>query len=265
MKFNKLLGKKRYIFIFILGMIVFLYPTLSNLYYNYTAVSNTYMEYSLNNQTSKNEDLKDAPKAEPYLENNDDTIFAYINIDKIHQTLPIYLDVTEEHLSNGVAVIKGTSIPVGGENTNSVIAGHTGQVKKLFTDLPELEPGDEITITNKIETLYYKVTGNKLIMPDQEEYLSIIEGKDMITLLTCYHGTLANDRLLVFAERYNPGNKTDSIKASIINQDKYSYLSKVELEEKPIHKMVDPVVIACAIILIILFVYTFSKKKDNSK
>lgn len=189
------------------------------------------------------------------------SVFAYIKIDKIHQTLPVYLGATNEHLNKGVAVIQGTSVPVGGENTNSVIAGHTGMVRKFFTDLPELKPGDVIEITNRWETLYYKVTGNKLIWPDQEEYLAVVTGKDIITLLTCYHGTPENDRLLVFAERYypekkaQPEEKIQEKREEKTDANLHNYLSEVELKVKPWYEKPQTFVIGVAVILLCLFLY----------
>nr|WP_243278127.1 class C sortase [Clostridium yunnanense] len=189
------------------------------------------------------------------------SVFAYIKIDKIHQTLPLYLGATDDHLSKGAAVIQGTSIPIGGENTNSVIAAHTGQVQKFFTDLPELEPGDDIEITNHWQTLYYKVTGNKIILPDQQEYLSIVNGVDMITLLTCYSITSKNDRLLVFAKRYSQGTKEkieDKIDSSL-----HPYLTEVELKIKPWYEKPQTFASGVALLLVCVFIYTFvSKKKD---
>lgn len=271
MKANRLAGQKRYIFIFILGMIVFLYPTFSNLYYNY--VTNRSLEKDnlyVTVPSNSTEELEIMAGNIDVLDNHNeiqgiesdvegDSIFAYIKIDKIHQTLPVYIGATDEHLNKGVAVIQGTSIPIGGENTNSIIAGHTGMVEKFFTDLPELEPGDEIVITNSLETLYYKVTGNKLILPEEEEYLSVVEGKDIITLLTCYHGTTKNDRLLVFAERYYPEEKIE-YKRDI---DVYSYLSEVELDAKPWYKKTNTLIISSAVILSFIFMYIFFGKKKN--
>jgi LPXTG-site transpeptidase (sortase) family protein len=320
MKPGRFAGRKRYILLFILGMVVFLYPTISNLYYSNitmripggeifpsdtatqspTGDKNTEIAVSdrefqqiksdpgmkpllsreLDYLKAYNKKLWENPGivADPFGEDDrrssefevsedaDGTsIFAYITIDRIHQTLPVYLGATNKHLKKGVAVIQGTSIPVGGEYTNSVIAGHTGLVQKFFTDLPELEPGDEILIKNRWETLYYKVTGNKLIWPDQEEYLDVIAGKDMITLLTCYHGTHENDRLLVFAERVYPEEK----KKEKINKQNdinlYPYLSEVELKAKPWYEKPQAFVCSAAIMMFCLFLYVFSSKKKINK
>jgi sortase A len=333
MRQSRFLGKKRYIFLFILGAMVFLYPAFSNLYYKYIIIKSQVLNTPSQTPATKESDSIDAklsdrefeeiesdPIMNPLLSKeinylraynkrlsaaagyktdpfgNDDgsyiklditedadgvAVFAYIKIDKINQTLPVYLGATDEHLKKGVAVIQGTSIPVGGENTNSVIAGHTGLVKKFFTDLPKLKPGDEIQITNRFETLYYKVTGNKLIWPDQDEYLATATGKDMITLLTCYHGTTQNDRLLVFAERDFPEGKSEvkkeekpkapktKEKAETNKEtekqeaDSYDYLIEVELEEKSWYERTQTFATVAAAILICIFIYTYLDKKNS--
>ncbi|GFZ34311.1 class C sortase [Clostridium zeae] len=321
MKSNKLVGQKKYIFLFILGMLVFMYPTFSNAYYSYKIMKSTTNVISpsskapqFSSSQEKNEkennriqisdkefqEIQSDPAMKPLLNKDEDyikeynkrlwnlsgcttdpfhsengipvednmktedktSIFAYIKINKIHQTLPIYLGATDDHLNKGVAVIQGTSIPVGGENTNSVIAGHTGQIQKFFTDLPELVPGDIVEITNHWQTLYYKVTGNKVILPDQQEYLNVVKSLDMITLLTCYSSTPKNDRLLVFAERYYPYEENEKIK-KIEDVSSYPYLSQVELKVKPWYEKPQTFIIGFAVILVCLFIYTFfSKKKD---
>lgn len=252
MRSEKSKGNIRYILLFLMGMLVFLYPLFSNLYYDYyvldlqrdeeLAFANLELDEDATLDESGLVTIATDPEMTPLLDKNQDylsayneslwnqslsttdpfgegnitedtvpkvsadysSVFAYIEIPKIDLTLPIYLGATDEHLAVGAAVIQGTSLPIGGNNTNSVISGHTGLVQKFFTDLPELAIGDTITITNRWEILHYRVTGNILILPDQNEYLAVVPEKDMITLLTCYDGTAANDRLLVFAERWYP-------------------------------------------------------------
>ena len=252
MRRDKNKGNTRYILLFLMGMLVFLYPLFSNLYYDYyvldlqrdekLAFANLELDEDATLDEADLVTIATDPEMTLLLDKNQDylskyneslwnqslttvdpfgegeitedtvpkvsadysSIFAYIDIPKIDQTLPVYLGATDEHLAVGAAVIQGTSLPIGGNNTNSVISGHTGLVQKFFTDLPKLTPGDTITITNRWETLHYRVTGNILIWPDQSEYLAVVPGKDMITLLTCYDGTAANDRFLIFAERWYP-------------------------------------------------------------
>lgn len=311
MKSNKFKGRKTYIFLFILGMLVFLYPTFTNLYYDYITMRRPVNDnYEYLGEVSENINITVSDKEfyqiesdplmrpllskdleyikaynkkiwntvgdtiDPFGENdgryveieidedkNGAAIFAYITIEKINATLPVYLGATDENLNKGVAVINGTSIPVGGQNTNSVIAGHTGKVQKFFTDLPQLKPGDKIKIENPWETLYYKVTGNKIILPNQEEYLSVVTGEDIITLLTCYHGTTKNDRLLVFAKRYYPEENREKKTAYNEDVDLYSYLSEVELKAKSWYEKPQMFVIGVVGVLSCLFIYTFVNKR----
>jgi sortase A len=307
LKSNRFKGKMIYIFLFILGMLVFFYPTFTNIYYDYIKmrrpIDDNYKEVSENiNITVSDKEfhqIESDPLMKPLLskdleyiraynqkllntvgdttdpfgeddgryveletdEGNGDSIFAYITIDKINATLPIYLGATDENLNKGVAVINGTSIPVGGKNTNSVIAGHTGRIQKFFTDLPQLKPGDEIKIENPWEILHYKVIGNKLILPNQEEYLSVVSGEDIITLLTCYHGTTKNDRLLVFAKRYYPDENSENKREYNEEVDLYSYISEVELKAKSWYEKPQILVIGVVGLLSCLFIFTFVNKR----
>lgn len=114
-------------------------------------------------------------------------MFGYIEIPAMDVTLPLYVGATMEHMSEGAAVLGGTSIPIGGINTNSVIAGHRGyRGAPYFRDIEELTVGDDIYITNPWETLVYRVESIDIIAPDGSDAVKIQEGKDMVTLLTCH-------------------------------------------------------------------------------
>ena len=116
-----------------------------------------------------------------------DGMFGYIEIPAMNVTLPLYIGASTEHLAEGAAVLGSTSIPVGGFNTNSVIAGHRGyRGAPYFRDIEELSIGDAIYITNPWETLTYKVASLDIIAPDGSDQVKIQEGKDMVTLLTCH-------------------------------------------------------------------------------
>lgn len=131
------------------------------------------------------------------IENN---IIGYISIPKINVELAIYLGANSQNLANGAAHLTETSYPIGGNNTNCVIAAHRGY-DTMFRYVDKLENGDEITIQNFKEKLTYKVTGSKIIEVDEIQELFIQEGKDMITLITCHPYGVNNQRYLVFAER----------------------------------------------------------------
>jgi len=175
--------------------------------------------------------VEDSKNTKVTIDYNSDEVFGIIEIPKIDQELPIYLGASREHLLKGVGQVQGTSLPVGGVNTNSVLAAHSGFIQqKLFTDLPKLEKGDIIIITNKFGVFNYEVTGNKVILPSETQYLSVVQNKDMITLLTCYLPTKENDRLVVFAERVSDNGTEASEK---VQQDNAFTEYSDEITVKP--------------------------------
>lgn len=118
-------------------------------------------------------------------------------------TLPIYLGATNEHMASGAAHLSQISLPVGGKNTNCVIAGHRGwRGAKYFRDIVALVPGDEVIVTNLWEELHYTVTGAEIIQPYDVKKILIQPGSDMLTLLTCwYPGAGAKQRYIVYCQR----------------------------------------------------------------
>lgn len=114
-------------------------------------------------------------------------LFGYIEIPAMDCRLPLYLGASEENLGHGAAVLGGTSVPIGGKNTNSVIAGHRGWRKsRFFKDIEKLSDGDAVYVTNPWETLVYRVERIEVIEPADSEKVKIQEEKDMITLITCH-------------------------------------------------------------------------------
>lgn len=130
-------------------------------------------------------------------------VFAYLIIPKLDMKKPIYLDATYKHLDLGVAQVEGTSLPLGGKSTRAVIAGHRGWWGDLmFYNIEKLEAGDEILIDGRSGLLKYKVTGQEIIDPSDWEKVLPIEGRDMVTLLTCHPKRPPRPkRLLINAER----------------------------------------------------------------
>lgn len=130
-------------------------------------------------------------------------VFAYLIIPKLDMKKPIYLDATYKHLDLGVAQVEGTSLPLGGKSTRSVIAGHRGWWGDLmFYNVEKLEEGDDIFIDGRSGLLKYKVTGQEIIDPSDWEKVLPIEGRDMVTLLTCHPKRPPRPkRLLINAER----------------------------------------------------------------
>ena len=130
-------------------------------------------------------------------------VFAYLIIPKLDMKKPIYLDATYKHLDLGLAQVEGTSLPLGGKSTRAVIAGHRGWWGDLmFYNVEKLEAGDEILIDGRSGLLKYKVTGQEIIDPSDWEKVLPIEGRDMVTLLTCHPKRPPRPkRLLINAER----------------------------------------------------------------
>ena len=129
--------------------------------------------------------------------------FGVITIPKMSLKMPLFLGASEANMANGAAVLSQTSIPIGGDSTNAVIAGHRGwSGYKYFMDIELLELGDEVTITNLWGTLTYQVVDIQIVSPDDVDAILIQQGRDMITLLTCHPpNTGGRYRYLVFCER----------------------------------------------------------------
>jgi len=148
------------------------------------------------------EGMSNKEKYENLLNLSGTGIMGAIEIPKIRINLPIYHGTTEEVLSNGVGHLEGSSLPVGGENTHSILTGHRGLPNsKLFTRLDELEQGDLFYIRVGNETLAYEVSEILVIRPENVEELFIKAGKDMISLITCTPYGINSHRLVVTGER----------------------------------------------------------------
>lgn len=130
-------------------------------------------------------------------------IFGVIDIPAMELTMPIYLGATNQHMADGAAHLSQTSLPIGGENTNTVIAGHRGyNGASYFRYIDKLTIGDTLTITNLWEKLTYRVAEIKIIYPYQVEEILIQEGRELLTLLTCHpYASGGKQRYLVICER----------------------------------------------------------------
>lgn len=137
----------------------------------------------------------------------EDEVFGVLTARKINLEMPIYLGATETHLAHGASHLSQTSLPIGGENTNCVIAGHRGwNGAAHFRYVPDLRPGDIVTIRNLWETLTYVVVETKIIAPNDVDAIHIQEGRELLTLLTCHpYASGGKQRFLVICERVNQG------------------------------------------------------------
>ena len=131
-----------------------------------------------------------------------DGVMGQIIIPSIGVNLPIYHGVGEDSLSSGVGHMPDTSLPIGGSSTHSVLAGHTGlPSSRIFDRLDELEVGDWFIIRVLGEDHAYRVTSTEVVLPDQTDSLTVQDGKDLVTLVTCTPYGINTHRLLVHAER----------------------------------------------------------------
>lgn len=231
------------VLILIAGICVMLYPTFSD-WYNSLHQSRAIADYNEavdTNSDEQNEELwqqakeynaklaqrgidlslgsKDDtdPEKEEYLKTLDVSgtgIMGYISIPSVHIRLPIYHDTSEGVLQVAVGHLAGTSLPVGGKSTHSVLTGHTGLPSaKLFTDIDQLKEGDTFQIIVLDHTLTYEVDDIRTVLPDQVDSLQIEEGKDLVTLITCTPYGINTHRLLVTGHRI-PTPKTEKPSAN---------------------------------------------------
>lgn len=210
----------------LIGIMVFFFPCVSDYTFQMRA-QNQYVEYktkncsnvegyddllnqlilyNLNLYESKQIDLKDPWSYEQsgfdlakygFQDNN----IGFITIAKLDLQIPIYLGASKENMDKGVALITQTSIPIGGNNTNAVLAAHRGMIKtKMFRDIDQLEQGDSIVIDSLCEKREYQVQKKKIINANAVSEILIQDNKDMITLISC-HGPKDSQRIVVYCER----------------------------------------------------------------
>ena len=213
------------VFVFLVGLSVVLYPTVS--YYwnsrtqtraiaayqdsmkdmkpeNYTAYFEAAEDY--NNRLRKTPGAFTDPSLvagyEDTLGISGTGVMGYITIEKIGVELPIYHGMEEGTLQIAAGHLEGSSLPIGGAGTHAVISAHRGLPSaKLFTNLDELEKGDTFTITVMNRVLTYEVDQIAIVEPEDTEKLQIVDGQDYCTLLTCTPYGINTHRLLVRGTR----------------------------------------------------------------
>lgn len=131
-----------------------------------------------------------------------DGIMGSVEIPKIDITLPIFHTTEEDVLEQAAGHLEGSSLPVGGESTHAVISAHRGLPSAaLFTDLDKLEEGDHFLIHVLDDTLCYEVDQITVVEPEETDTLAVVEGEDLVTLLTCTPYGVNSHRLLVRGHR----------------------------------------------------------------
>lgn len=129
-------------------------------------------------------------------------IMGYVEIPKISVNLPIYHGTENDSLERGIGHLLGSSLPVGGESTHTILSGHSGMAsQKMFTDLEQLTTGDVFYLRVLDETLAYQVVEINTVLPYDTSLLGIAPGEDLCTLVTCTPYGVNTHRLLVRGSR----------------------------------------------------------------
>lgn len=214
------------ILILVVGICIFMYPTVGNIINKITArttisgyseavenmddekINKKWLEAEeynriLAGQAPRNilpegMEPKDCPE---YISVN--SVLGFISIPQINVNLPIFSGDSNEALMKGVWLLDNTSIPIGGESTHSVLSGHRGLPSAtLFSNLDKLKEGDVFFISILDEKLSYKIDSIKTVLPSEVEDIEIIEGEDYVTLVTCTPYGINTHRLLVRGTRF---------------------------------------------------------------
>lgn len=271
MKKNKI--KIILIIIFFIGISILFYPSISQ-YYNSFVQSKTVANYDKMFANMKDKDyskifeevdkynqelskfkfpLVEYKKLNGYrnlINVNNNGMMGYISINKIKVEIPIYHGTSEEVLNIAVGHLEGTSLPIGGKSTHSVLSAHRGLPSaRLFTDLNKLELGDTFEITILDRKLTYQIDNIVVVEPNDIEKLEIIKDEDYVTLLTCTPYGLNTHRLLVRGKR-------------VENIDDYKIY--VTTEAFKINNLIVAPIVALPIITILILIVIF-KPIENKK
>lgn len=265
------------ILVFLTGLSLLLYPTVSD-YWNSLHQSRVIAEYAAQVAAldgSQYEQLWEDAKAynetlvgkanryelseeeqeeyESLLNVSDSGVIGYIEIPSIDCYLPIYHGTNESALQRGVGHIEGTSLPVGGESTHSVLSSHRGLPSaRLFTDLDQLKEGDLFILHILDETLTYEVDQIRIVEPNNLSDLEIVEGEDYCTLVTCTPYGVNSHRLLVRGHRVE--NVEDAADVRVTAD---------AMQIEPV--MVAPLVAVPLVLLLVAGLLVHTRKRRNGR
>jgi sortase A len=259
---------------FLVGVCILLYPAFSN-YWNSKTQSRAIVDYESVLEQLEPEDYsaifqaaydynealrgiefplrnyEEIPGYYDTLKLEGTSIIGYMKIDKIGVELPIYHGTSDAVLNRGVGHLEGSSLPVGGESTHSVMSAHRGLPSaKLFTDLDRLEMGDTFQITVLDQVLTYQVDKVKVVSPREIDDLQIVEGMDYCTLFTCTPYGINTHRLLV-----------RGIRIETIKEKPVIYVSNEAFRIEPL--LVTPAV--AAPMLLVLLIHLLVKYREPPK
>ena len=266
------------VLVFVAGLSLLLYPTVSNAYNNYLQ-SKTIASYSEHvNQLEKDTYEKEWKKAEEYnrgllerenpfvltqeleqmywqtLDLSGRGIMAYIEIPSVDVTLPIAHGTSDETLQSYVGHLEWSSLPVGGKNTHCIISGHRGlPSSELFTNIDHLELGDKFYLHILGQTLEYQVCNIAVVEPQDQTLLTVEEGKDLVTLVTCTPYGINSHRLLVRGIRTGEGS-TENVGEVYV---------KNEVTQIDTLTLVSVLVVICATVVFVTLLLTGKRRKGG--
>lgn len=273
------------ILVFLTALGITLYPVVSN-YVNQKYASKIYTEYEEMIQNVDDTSLKDARRlAEQYnnaltpvsayeqeslseASQNYDTllnmggngIMGYVEIPSIQVNLPIYHGTDSETLERGIGHLLGSSLPIGGASTHSVLSGHSGLAgQKMFTDLLQVKEGDVFYLHVLGETLAYQVVSLNTVLPYDTSLLGITPGADLCTLITCTPLTVNTHRLLVTGERI-PYESAQEIQAEMQQE---TTEAESAWEQEYLHGLYIALAIVLLLMIICCAVAFFGRNKDD--
>lgn len=220
---TNLKDKLKFGLIFLIGLLIFSYPMISQKYYElksqdeiveFVKQSKDIDEKEMNKRMELariyNQTLDPSKISDPYNEKTKEArayyahmlevneMIGHVEIPKINQDLPIYAGTSEAVLQKGAGHLEGTSLPVGGASTHTVITAHRGLPEAvMFRYLDQLVEGDIFYIHNIQGTLAYRVDRIMVVEPSNFEPILVEAGKDYATLLTCTPYMINSHRLLV--------------------------------------------------------------------
>jgi sortase A len=146
---------------------------------------------------------------------SEDPVMSRLRIKGIKLDLPVYHGTSDATLLKGLGHLEGTSLPVGGVGTHSVITGHRGLADaEMFTHLNKVHAGDTFSVSTFGEVLTYRVVSTKVVDPSDTASLKAEPGKDLMTLVTCTPLGINSQRILVTGERVHPTPRSDIDAAS---------------------------------------------------
>ena len=262
------------ILLFITGLLIASYPIISNWYYTVEnnnqivdfkeavdEMSQADIDERIDLARAYNETLDPSKLADPYTDREKKGVenyarmlearekIGYLDVPKINQQIPVYAGTSEDVLQKACGHLEGTSLPIGGKSTHSVITAHRGLPQvKLFRDLDKMEVGDVFYYTNVKETLAYQVDQILVIEPWNFDPVLVVEGKDYMTLLTCTPYMINSHRLLVRGHRipYVPEEKEEAE-----DKDKFNYK--------------DLIVPGFVLLLLIIIIFIYIKRRRRRR